>query len=287
MPRQRLIKPEFFKHGELYDAEESTGLPLRIAFAGLWCQADRAGRFAWKPRELKTDILPYDPVDFTDVLDALERHGFIRGYTVDGKRFGVIPSFEKHQSFNVKEYPSRLPSPPDDTSTKTVALPPQHHAETVPAPTQHRANITGRGTGNGNGTGTSSSSGRAPGAPGGAVVTALVNRLAGHPRRFEVEALMQALPEGHQPDVWAGLAIGCLDGLGMPQGANATVEQLVVGWRAYLSKNPAKPAEKLFRSCVAHADLAEREPTSKASANGRSAPADKVATILRTELGAA
>lgn len=71
MARIRTIKPEFFRHAGLFDLEQETGLPLRVAFAGLWTAADREGRFAWKPRELKLDCLPFDLVDFSRVLDAL------------------------------------------------------------------------------------------------------------------------------------------------------------------------------------------------------------------------
>ena len=48
MARIRTIKPEFFRHEALYEAEHETGLPLRVAYAGLWTAADREGRFQWK-----------------------------------------------------------------------------------------------------------------------------------------------------------------------------------------------------------------------------------------------
>jgi hypothetical protein len=73
MARIRTIKPAFFRHRVLFDLERTSGLPLRIAFAGLWTVADRAGRFRWRADELKLDCLPYDPVDFGDVLAALEQ----------------------------------------------------------------------------------------------------------------------------------------------------------------------------------------------------------------------
>lgn len=118
MARTRLIKPEFFKHGDLYDAEARSKLPLRIAFAGLWCTADKAGRFVWKPRELKLDILPYDDVDFGKVLRALESAGFIKSYTgPDGRTYGYIPSWGRHQSTHKTERPSTLPEPPDNGET--------------------------------------------------------------------------------------------------------------------------------------------------------------------------
>ena len=56
MARRRLISPEFFTHSDLYDAEARHGLPLRLAYAGLWTVCDRRGLFRWRPRELKLAI---------------------------------------------------------------------------------------------------------------------------------------------------------------------------------------------------------------------------------------
>lgn len=111
MARIRTIKPEFFRHEALYEAEQETGLPLRIAFAGLWTAADREGRFRWAPRQLKLDCLPYDDADFSRVLDALMTRGFIVKYAVDSKYYGHIPSWKQHQVINNREKPSDLPSP--------------------------------------------------------------------------------------------------------------------------------------------------------------------------------
>ena len=119
MARIRSVKPELFKHDELYDAEES-GLPLRLAFIGLFTVADRAGRFKWKPRIIKLDVLPYDDVDFAEVLDALVRSGFLIKYEVDGVFYGCIPSFLSHQAINNKESDSQLPPPPN-SDPETVA----------------------------------------------------------------------------------------------------------------------------------------------------------------------
>lgn len=110
MARARMIKPAFFKHAELYEAERESGLPLRLAFAGLWTVADKEGRFRWKI-DLKPDILPYDPVDMLDVLNSLERHGFVKRYVVDGKAYGYIPSFKDHQTPHHTERASSIPSP--------------------------------------------------------------------------------------------------------------------------------------------------------------------------------
>lgn len=113
-PRIRTIKPEFFLHEELFDLEQETGLPVRLAFIGLWCQADREGRFQWRPRTLKAGILPFDDTDFGRVLDALATRGFVVSYTCAGERYGYIPSFTKHQAVNNRESESDLPDPHGD-----------------------------------------------------------------------------------------------------------------------------------------------------------------------------
>ena len=45
MSRIRTVKPELFKHEELFDTELASGLPLRLAFTGLFTVADCEGRF--------------------------------------------------------------------------------------------------------------------------------------------------------------------------------------------------------------------------------------------------
>ena len=110
MSRIRTIKPEFFKHDELFEAEKKCNLPLRLAFIGLLTNCDRAGRFRWKPRQLKIDVLPYDEVDFEAVLNALASSGFIAKYEVDAKFYGCFLSWDKHQWINNKESGSDLPA---------------------------------------------------------------------------------------------------------------------------------------------------------------------------------
>jgi hypothetical protein len=109
--RIRTVKPEFFLHEALFEAEKQAKLPLRLAFIGLWCAADREGRFKWEPRRLGVSILPYDACDFSRVLDALCTRGFVRKYRVADADFGVIPSFGRHQVINNREKASELPEP--------------------------------------------------------------------------------------------------------------------------------------------------------------------------------
>lgn len=115
MARIRTIKPDFFRHEGLYDAERQSGLPLRVAFAGLWTAADREGRFRWHPRALKLDCLPYDEVDFSRVLDALVTRGFVVKYAIAGEVYGAIPGWKKHQVINNRESDSSLPEPSENT----------------------------------------------------------------------------------------------------------------------------------------------------------------------------
>jgi hypothetical protein len=109
--RIRTIKPEFFHHEELHELETETSLPIRLAFIGLWCAADREGRFKWSPKRLGVQILPYDDCDFSRVLDALATRGFIRKYACGTELFGVIPTFLSHQVINNRERESELPQP--------------------------------------------------------------------------------------------------------------------------------------------------------------------------------
>lgn len=111
MARIRTVKPEFFKNYKLYKAEQDEGLPLRLAFEGLWTVADREGRFEWIPEQIKVDALPYDDVDFSRVLDALWTRGYVEKYEVDGVVYGWIPGFATHQVINNREKESILPEP--------------------------------------------------------------------------------------------------------------------------------------------------------------------------------
>lgn len=114
MARIRSIKPAFF------DDEDIARLPslFRLAFIGLWCQADKAGRLEDRPTRLKVNVLPYDDVNFVEVLDALVAARFVQRYTgPDGRAYLQIRSFEKHQRTRQDEPESELPSPPPVTDT--------------------------------------------------------------------------------------------------------------------------------------------------------------------------
>lgn len=130
--RIRTVKPELFQHEDLFDLEESTGLPLRLAYIGLFCQCDKRGRFKWRPKMLKARILPWDSSDFSRVLDALVTRGFVQKYTVGEDSFGCIPSFEKHQHINARERDSEFPPP--GKGVQVQPLPPVHDASPTGEP---------------------------------------------------------------------------------------------------------------------------------------------------------
>lgn len=121
MSRIRTVKPELFRHEELFEAERQSGLPLRLIFIGLFTVADVAGRFRWRPRLLKLDIMPFDNFDFEQALNALTQFGFIERYEHAGEVYGWIPKFLKHQRPNKRESRSQLPASLQDTCTHVHA----------------------------------------------------------------------------------------------------------------------------------------------------------------------
>jgi hypothetical protein len=110
MMRMRYIKPQLLSHYELHQLEVKTGLNARIAWVGLICFADKRGRFNWNPELLRVHILPYDKdADFSTVLEGLEKEDMVHRYPVQGKTYGHLVNWDKHQGVNNKEPESTLP----------------------------------------------------------------------------------------------------------------------------------------------------------------------------------
>lgn len=104
MPKIRYLKPDFFLDEHITELE-----PIhRIAFAGLWCYADREGRLEDSPKRLKAEILPYDKVDMNTVLSTLHPR-FILRYDFNGKKYIQINNFLKHQRPHPHEAASVVP----------------------------------------------------------------------------------------------------------------------------------------------------------------------------------
>lgn len=121
MGRIRTVKPDFFRHEALQDLERShPHLRPMLVFEGLWTCSDKCGRFPWRPRHLKLDILPFLDFSMEDAMDLLEQAGFLRRYTSGGKEYGWVPTWKQHQRITGKEAtdPPRYPDPLAEGSTE-------------------------------------------------------------------------------------------------------------------------------------------------------------------------
>lgn len=115
--RSRNIKPMFFKDENLVE------LPFeyRLLFVGLWCYADKAGRFECRPKRIKMEIFPADDVDVEEGISKLISVGAIRVYQNNGKILCEIPGFAVHQRPHHTEAESVLPSFSDRCSITVIS----------------------------------------------------------------------------------------------------------------------------------------------------------------------
>jgi hypothetical protein len=142
MSRIRSIKPEFFRDEKLQDLEaENPGQHIMLFFAGLWTVADKEGRFEWKPRTLKLDILPFLSCVPDVSLMCLWDSGLIKKYKNGDKHYGLIVNFAKHQRITGKEgqEPAKYPEPIDFIDPNIGDTPGTH-----PGHTWDTIEITGR-----------------------------------------------------------------------------------------------------------------------------------------------
>lgn len=94
MARARNIKPKFFQNDELGELH-----PLaRLLFIGMWTISDFRGCLEFRPKRIKTQLLPYDDCDIEQLSNALDKSGFISIYSVQGQRYAKIIKFERHQT---------------------------------------------------------------------------------------------------------------------------------------------------------------------------------------------
>jgi hypothetical protein len=110
--RARNVKPGLFSNEILGDADPL----ITILFVGLWCAADREGRLEDRPLRLCGQLFPYrrsvtgEHVD--QMLGWLDERGFVKRYTVSGRRIIQILEFGRHQSPHSNESASKLPPMP-------------------------------------------------------------------------------------------------------------------------------------------------------------------------------
>lgn len=106
MARIRTIKPEFFTSEDIVELSPLT----RLFYISLWCEADREGRLAWKPKTLKLRYFPGDDKSsFESSVAELIESDLVKLYEVDGDNYCWIPSFTEHQVINNRETESKIP----------------------------------------------------------------------------------------------------------------------------------------------------------------------------------
>lgn len=93
MARIRSLHPGFFTDEEIV----TTSMGARLLLLGLGVEADDKGIFEWKPSRIKMRIFPVDNVFVPDLLLELCGIDVVRQYEIDGRHYGAIRNFRRHQ----------------------------------------------------------------------------------------------------------------------------------------------------------------------------------------------
>lgn len=117
MPRQRMIKPEFFDSESL----SMCSFAARLAFIGLWVMGDDYGNGKFEPHRLRCKIFPMDDgmddSTFCELLEELEQTGCVKAYEIDGERYLSVPNFATYQTVK-RPSKTNIPEPPKSTVGK-------------------------------------------------------------------------------------------------------------------------------------------------------------------------
>lgn len=113
--RSRNIKPGFFINEQLAEVDFQT----RLLFIGLWCFADREGRFEWIPKRIKAALFPYDDKLNIDKMlcNLMSLHFITRNDNI-----GYIENFAKHQHPHPHEAKSSLPQKHEQNQCHGMSL---------------------------------------------------------------------------------------------------------------------------------------------------------------------
>lgn len=103
MARARFIRPEFFtdeKIGELH-------FGARLLFQAIWCHADLRGVFECSVKQLRVHAFPFDEGVTSEKvgewLEELENANLLVRYVINGKAFGQVTNWSRHQQVTVRE----------------------------------------------------------------------------------------------------------------------------------------------------------------------------------------
>lgn len=136
MARIRAIKPEFWLDEEIASWPHVT----RLAYIGLWNEADDEGRLRANPAYLKNRLFPYEPkLDIETVLRPIVAAEKLVIYTVGAQTYGFLPKFTDHQVINHPSA-SKLPALTDGSRRVPGELPDDSRNDP--------AGKEGKGTGN-------------------------------------------------------------------------------------------------------------------------------------------
>ncbi|WP_024328864.1 MULTISPECIES: hypothetical protein [unclassified Thioalkalivibrio] len=145
MARIRTIKPEFWQDEDLAACSPHARL-LAIALLQL---CDKNGVFRAIPMQIHAHAFPWESeVNIPSLLEELEGCGYVILYRVDGKSYGHIPGFTKHQRIQGKEATAdgQYPAPDQaDTHEEKPSIPGEYGGDS--------RGDTGKGRGKGKGTG--------------------------------------------------------------------------------------------------------------------------------------
>ena len=114
MLKKRHFNTDIFQSAKLHDAENETSPNVKWLFLGLIAHADREGRLEADIRLLRSKIFPYSDMHIEEIskmMDALEKCGVIKNYSVDNKKYCLVVNFIKHQYIIKAEKQSKLPGP--------------------------------------------------------------------------------------------------------------------------------------------------------------------------------
>ena len=114
------MKPDFFTSEDIVSLTPCA----RLFYIGLWCEADREGRLAWRPGTFKLRYFPGDNVDIESIGNELIERRLVVLYA---EGLAYIPKFLQHQHINPREPASVLPSPPVDNSRVSDASTTREH----------------------------------------------------------------------------------------------------------------------------------------------------------------
>jgi hypothetical protein len=93
MARIRSIHPAIFTDEVFVSLSESS----QLLWIGLWCEADDQGVFEWKPLSLRMRLRPVSGKPIDEQLDELCETRCLARFEVEGRPYGVIRNFVKHQ----------------------------------------------------------------------------------------------------------------------------------------------------------------------------------------------